>query len=197
MSCICNVCYCTIRPPQTLWYAVTAHMVETRHLCSDCLQMIPRDARTATTEQAEFIPTFGTVRAEVSDTSGNYQSDGSRMLDPQFTVPWEVLAERFPRRNDLVDGLRRFARPADLLGWLVEAQREGTWAKWPGEHWPLRRVLTVEGALIECFLGLAPGGKPVRARLTGWDCEEPTPEQGRLADELWQEVLRRYPPPAG
>lgn len=186
MSCECNVCACSVAPPQSLWYAVTRYMAEYCYLCSDCLGKLPHEGRIATTEQRHFEPTFGPILAEVSPSSGRYQGCGSKMLTPQFFVPFSLVEQTYPERSILVLDLEQYCCPDRFLGWILDATSAGTWAKWPGERWPLYRLLTVRGPFLERFLGLSPDGNPVRPHLSPCECLEPTPEQAKLADDLWR-----------
>lgn len=189
MSCTCNVCYCKVRPPLSLWYVVTRHMWKYCYLCSGCLEKIPDGARTPVREQQDFEPTFGLVMAELSSRTANHQCSGSRMQQPGFSVPYEVLERTYPASNSLLAGLEYYARPDRLMVDLLQAQRLGTWTEWPTDAWPLDRLLTVLGPVIEGFLGFAPKGQPVRAHVTPPESLQLTAEQKNLAEELWQSIL--------
>jgi hypothetical protein len=189
MSCTCNVCYCTLRAPLALWYVVTRHMWQTCYLCSQCLARIPQEARTPVREQQDFEPTFGPIMSEVSNRSGNYQSNGSEMLPPQFSVPFDVLERIFPGDSTLICDLEYYACPDHLMNLLLKAHREDTWAEWPTAAWPLERLLTVKGPLLESYLGLSPPAQSKRPVVLPYECREVTAQQSALADELWQAIL--------
>lgn len=172
-----------------LWYVVTRHMWQTCYLCSECLARIPQEARTPVYEQQEFEPTFGPIMSEVSQRSGNYQSNGSEMLPPQFSVPFDVLERLFPGDSALLTGLEFYVRPDRLMNLLLEAHRENTWTKWPTDAWPRERLLTVMGPLLESHLGLSPPPQSKRPVTLPYECREATAQQSELAEELWQAIL--------